>query len=385
MKKTLKKSLQIRFVLLSMAVLLLLQGAIVGFSIWHSYRDMVSKSDVLISQLQKNPSAGSRYFSVKVHPGKGSVRIDTVQNVSVTPAQAGEYAKAVIHNDADRGFIDGYRYHIYTNTEGIRILFLSRQSSLEMHRSTCKSLILFSLGGLAIMCVVLILLSGAVVAPIVENHNKQKQFITAAGHQLKTPLTVIRTDAQMLQEEIGNSQWLDGILAQTDRLTQMTNDLVSLSRSEEYSNSLVTEVFSLSDAINEISGFYEVIAKRNDVALHASTPEALSYRGNPEEIRQLVSILLDNATKYCTPGGQIALTTKKELRGISIQIENTASELENASDSMFTQRFFRGDNAAGKEGSGLGLTIAESIAHRHGGKLTVAAKKDSFCVYVMLH
>ena len=385
MKKSLKKSLQIRFVLLSMAVLLLLQGAIVGFSIWHSYQDMVSKSDVILFQLRKNPSASSRYFSVNVHPGKGSVRIDTVQNVSVTPAQAGEYAKAVIHSDEDKGFIDGYRYHIYTDTEGMRILFLSRQSSLEMHRSTCKSLILFSLGGLTIMCIVLVLLSGVVVTPIVENHNKQKQFITAAGHQLKTPLTVIRTDAQMLQEEIGNSEWIDGILTQTDRLTQMTNDLVTLSRSEEYSNSIITEDFSLSDMIDEISSFYEAIARRNNVALHASVPEELSYRGNPEEIRQLVSIFLDNATKYCTPGGQITLTVKKELWGVSLRVENTCPNMGERSGSMFTQRFFRGENAAGKEGSGLGLSIAESIVRHHGGKLTVTTGKDSFCVYVMLH
>lgn len=385
MKKSLKKSLQIRFVLLSMAVLLFLQGAIVGFSIWHSYQDMVSKSDVILSQLQKAPSANSRYFSVKVHPGKSAIRIETVQNVSVTPAQAGEYARSVLHAKKDKGFIDGYRYHIYTDTEGMRILFLSRQSSLEMHRSTCASLILFSFGGLAVMCIVLILLSGIAVAPIVENYTKQKQFVTAAGHQLKTPLAVIRTDAQLLQDEIGNSEWIDGILTQTDRLTKMTNDLVSLSRTEEYCNSLVAKDFSLSDTIHEISDFYKAFALRNDISLNISVPEKLPYRGNPEEIRQLISILLDNATKYCIPGGQITITAGKELRGVSLLVKNTARDIGKYSGNMFTQRFFRGDNAAGKEGSGLGLSIAESIVHRHNGKLTVTADNDAFGVYVMLH
>lgn len=384
MRMTLKKKLQIRFVLLSMAALLLLQGGIVSFSVWHSYQDMVSKSDVILSQLRQNPSANFRYFSVKVHPGKGSVRIDTIQNVSVTPAQAGEYAKAVLHTDTDKGFIDGYRYHLYNSQEGMRILFLSRHSSIEMHRSTAAGLIWISVCALAVMCVVLCFLSGLVVAPLVENHRKQKQFITAAGHQLKTPLTVIRTHGQLLQCEIGENEWLEGILAQTDLLTGMTNDLVTLAKAEEYDNPVKPELFSLANAVAEIADIYTAPAKRKNIRLECGIPEQLDYRGNEQELRQLLSILLDNACKYCPKGGQISLELSKELRGINLRISNTTQAL-NAAPSAVTQRFFRGENAAGKEGFGLGLSIAQAIVHRHKGKLRIEAMDDRFCVSVVLH
>lgn len=384
MKNPLKRKLQIRFILLSMAALLVLQTAIVTFSIWHSYRDMVSKSDVLISQLRQAPSANSRYFSVKVHPGKGAVRIDTLQNVSVTPAQAGEYARSVLHTQKERGFIDGYRYHVYTDAEGMQILFLSRQSSLEMHHSYSANLILFSVCGLAVMCIALIPLSGIVIAPIVDNHNKQKQFITSASHQLKTPLTVIRTQAQLLQEDTGQNEWITGILGQTDRLTKMTQDMVILSQAEECHNNSAAEVFSLADLAQELAELYTHLAKQKNIKLSTSIPDALNYKGDANEIQQLFSILLDNATKYCTPDGQIHLTVKKELRGVSIRITNTATELDTGSDNLYTQRFFRGENAAGKEGSGLGLSIAQTIAGRHKGKLTVTTGNNTFCVNLML-
>ena len=384
MKNPLKRKLQVRFVLLSMAALLVLQSAIVTFSIWHSYQDMVSKSDVLISQLRQAPSANSRYFSVKVHPVKGTIRIDTLQNVSLTPAQAGEYARSVLHTQKDKGFIDGYRYHVYAGAEGMQILFLSRQSSLEMHRSSAASLILFSVGGLAAMCVALILLSGIAIAPIVDNHNKQKQFITSASHQLKTPLTVIRTQAQLLQEDMGQSEWITGILAQTDRLTRMTQDMVTLSQAEEYRNDSAAEIFSISDLAHELAELYTHLATQKNVSLSTAIPDALNYKGDPKEIQQLFSILLDNAAKYCTPNGQIHLTVKKDLRGVGIRITNTATEVSTGQDNMYTQRFFRGENAAGKEGSGLGLSIAQTIAGRHKGKLTVTTGNNTFCVSVML-
>ena len=386
MKNPLKRKLQCRFVLLSMLALFLLLGTIVSFSIWHSYRDMIQKSDTLIAQLRETPSANSRYFSVKVHPGKGTVRVETIQNLSITPTQAGEYTKAVLHKQQDTGFVDGYRYQVYTQAEGgMRILFLSRQASMEMHRSYSASLLLFSGIGLLLMGVVLILLSGIVVSPIVDNYNKQKQFITSAGHQLKTPLTVIRTDAQLLEDEIGDNEWISGILAQTDHLTRMTNDLITLSQTEEFNDTDSTESFSLSDTVTEITDLYAPLIKSKDLTLNTSISKNIQYQGRQKELQQLLGILLDNAVKYCAPEGLIDIALKKELLGISIQVTNTAKNMDTYPNSAFTQRFFRGENAVGKEGSGLGLSIAQAIVSRHKGKLVINAGENTFCVNVMLH
>ena len=379
-----KRKLQLRFVLLALAGLVLLQSAIVGFSVWHNYQDMVAKSDTIIGQLRDNPSASFRYFTVKVHPGKGAIKIDTMQNVSVTPEQAGAYTKTALHAGEDRGFVDGYRYHIYTGDTGMRILFLSRHTSLEMYRSTTQGLIWISVGGIVLMAIILSLLSGVVVDPLVINQQKQKAFITAAGHQLKTPLTVIRTQTQLLQLEIGENQWLDGILAQTDQLTDMTEKLIALAKADEYDNAPVVREVLCSRLVTELTDIYMATATKRGFSVECDITDALTVKGSEEELRQLVAILLDNACKYCPEGGKITISLKKERRGCRLTVSNTAA-ISEANANQFTQRFFRGENAAGKEGFGLGLAIAEAITQRHKGKLTITTAADLFCVTVMLY
>lgn len=383
MKNTFKTKLRIRFVALTMAALCLLLSIIVSASIYNNYADMVAKSDLIISQLSNSPSAGVRYFSVNVHPGKGAVKPDAVQHISITPEQAAVYAKKVIDSGEDIGFIDGYRYRIYRSNAGIRIIFLSRSSSIEMLRTASANLIWVSLLSLLVVFILLSLLSGWVVDPLLENHRKQKQFITAASHELKTPLTVISTNAQLLQEEIGENPWIAGILQQTEHLSEMTCDLVTLAKAEEYEAPMCRDRFCLSAVLTEALGFYKGLAEKNNIHFSCQLPETLAYTGSEKEIKQLIGILLDNAFKYCPEGGDIQVIAKKELRGIRITLLNTTNSL--ADISSVTERFYRGENAANTRGFGLGLSIAQSIANHHNGKLSVRTESDDrFFVEVTL-
>lgn len=170
-----------------------------------------------------------------------------------------------------------------------------------------------------------------------------------------------------------------------DRVAGMTNDLVVLAKAEEFSSAITVENFSFSNMVNEIAEFYYAPVKSKGIRLNTVIPKNLNYRGSQKELEQLLCILLDNATKYCPQNGQIDLTVRKELRGVNIQIVNTAEDTGAYPNNIFTQRFFRGENAAGKEGSGLGLSIGQTIVDRHKGKLTVTTGEDTFCVCVMLH
>ena len=385
MKNPIKTKLRIRFVLLAMAALLLLQGMIVFVSIYHNYQDLVEKSDVILSQIRDNPTSSARYFSVKAHPGKGAVRVEVIQNLSVTQEQAAQYAKTALHANADKGFVADYRYHIYQNEDGIRLLFLSRASSLEMHRSVARNLIWVSAAGLGIMGILLSLVSGWVVQPLMENHRRQKAFITAASHQLKTPLSVISADAQLLRGEIGDNQWIDGILSQVEHLTGMTHDLVTLAKAEEYASPVVKEAFPLSDAVADILNAYAGLSENSAKSLHHQIQPGICYRGNENEIRHLLTTLLDNAFKYCPAGGRVCLCLDQEKQGIRLHLSNTATGIDGQDAASLTQRFSRGSNAAHTKGFGLGLSIAEAIAARHGGKLSVSLdKKDLFQVTVIL-
>lgn len=385
MKNTLKRRLRVHFVLLAMVSLLLVQSVIVGVSIYHNHQDLVNKSDMLISQIHNNPSGASRYFSVKIPAGNETIYPDAVQHISISADEAASLAQRALKKDQDEGFLDGYRYHIYRNDSGTKIYFLYRESSIEMCKAAAENMILINLFGLLAIGVLLIPVSGWVVKPLVDNHTRQKQFITAASHELKTPLTVISTNAQLLGSEIGQNDWLDGIEKQVARLTQMTHDLVDLSKAEEYDNPLLRKRFSFSEALRDVVETYEVLVKQNGIRMEYALAGEISYSGSKAEVQQLMGILLDNACKYCPNGGVIRIIAKQSFHAVKLSVSNTAESISKENTKMLTQRFHRGENATGKTGFGLGLSIAEAIVNRHNGQLTVSTTTENvFFVEVVL-
>lgn len=384
MNFTLKTKLRIRFVLLALLGIFVLLSTIVSISIYNNYRDMVDKSDMIISGLHHNPSNHIRYFSVKIPAGRDVTYPDVVQHVSVTADVADQYARRALDSGKDRDFLEGYRYGIYRNENGIRIYFLSRESSIEMCKAAAENLILVSVCGMLGVGLLLIPLSGWVVAPLLENHRKQKQFITAASHELKTPLTVISTNAQLLALEIGNNDWLDGIQKQVAHMTRMTHDLVSLSKAEEYDNPLVREQFAFSDTLDDVVKTYQVLVSQKNIQLTRTIQEAIMYSGSIAEVQQLVRILLDNACKYCPEGGSIQINAKRAFHGVQLSVTNTAEKLTDEDAQALPLRFYRGKNATEATGFGLGLAIADAIAKRHNGQLTVSAKQGEFHAEVVL-
>lgn len=386
MKNTLKTTLRIRFLLLTMASLLLVQVVIVGISIYHNHRDLLTKSDMLIYQLHQNPDGASRYFSVKIPAGKDTVYPDAVQHVSLTTEEVVSFAHRALAENNDKGFLDGYRYHVYRNEGGTRIYFLFRESAIETCKNAAKNMILVSLVAWVAIGALLIPVSAWVVKPLVDNHNKQKRFITAAAHELKTPLTVIGTSAQLLESEIGQSEWLQSIQKQVEHLTKMTNDLVTLSKSEEYDNPLLRESFSLSETLREVMETYAVIAEQNGIRIEYTKDQEIPYLGSKTEVQQLLGILLDNACKYCPAGGLIRVSTKHIHHGVKILVSNTAELSGGNRGKVPIGRFQRGENAVGKSGFGLGLSIAEAITGRHGGHITAfTTQTGEFLVEVTLH
>lgn len=377
MKHNVKKRLQIRFVLLSMAALLLLQGTIVFFSAYGNYRDMTKKADLIIEQIRGNPSVSVGYFSAAVHPGRSVIRIDRTQNLQISQENAVRLTKTVLGADKDRGYLEGYRYHLYRDDAGrIRVLFLSRTASIELYRNATVRLILFSVIGLSVMCVLLSLVSGLVVEPLVKNQRKQKEFITSAGHELKTPLAVMLADVQLLQSEVGDSPWIEDIETQIRRLSDMTESLVTLARAEEMRDSFARTPFSLSELAHEVILSYEALVKSGSKAFTCHIEEDVSYEGDEPSVRRLLTNLLDNAFKYCPDGGEIAVSLRKRWGHVYLSIINSAENVDAEQLSSYSDRFFRGKTAGKTRGFGLGLSIARAVAENHNGTLDISAPDD---------
>ena len=186
-------------------------------------------------------------------------------------------------------------------------------------------MVLAAAGLLAVLALLLVL-SSRIVRPVAESYEKQKRFITDAGHELKTPMTIISADADLAEMECGENQWLSDIRRQAQRLTGLTNDLIYLSRMEEEQPRLPCIEFPVSDVVEEMGQSFLAVAKSQDKTLDIRVQPMLSWAGDEKAIRQLVSILLDNALKYSPAGGQLALRLEKQGRGLLLSVSNTVDK-----------------------------------------------------------
>ena len=376
MKNKLKRRLQVRFVLLSVLALIVLQTAIVTFSICRSYRQMTLRADTIIKSLETAAETDdARYFRTTFDIESKTFDFDLEHTSLVTRPLATELAKKVIVDKNEKGYIEGYRYLVRREAGIIKITFLSRTVATESFRSNAGSLILISLSGIAVMAVLLTAVSGAVVTPLIRNRQKQKEFITSASHGLKTPLTVINADAQLLESEIGENEWLTDIMKQTAEMTELTHRLVYLARAEEQDEKMKKIIFPISDVAEDVASSFRSVAENTGKRFDVSIDGGISYCGDEKAIRELLTVLLDNAFKYSPAGGSVRLTLSTEGHGVKISTENDAVGISEENIGKLSGRFYRADTSDKIKGFGIGLSIAKAVAENHKGKLSFELTK----------
>lgn len=376
MKNKLKRRLQVRFVLLSVLALIVLQTAIVTFSICRNYRQMTLRADAIIKSLETSSEVeDARYFKATFDLETRSFDFDLEHTSLVTRPLATDLAQKVIADKNEKGYIEGYRYLVRREAGIIKITFLSRIVATESFRSNAGSLILISLSGIAVMAVLLTAISGAVVTPLVRNRQKQKEFITSASHGLKTPLTVINADAQLLESEIGENEWLTDIMKQTSEMTELTHRLVYLARAEEQDEKMKKIIFPISDVAEDVASSFRSVAENTGKRFDVSIDGGISYCGDEKAIRELLTVLLDNAFKYSPAGGSVRLTLSAEGHGVKISTENDAVGISEENIGKLSGRFYRADTSDKIKGFGIGLSIAKAVAENHKGKLSFELTK----------
>lgn len=314
----------------------------------------------------------SRFFSVLLGEDGQVLQTDTGQIAAVDEEEAAVYAQNVFLSGSSSGFWGNYRYLLCENEQGSLIIFLDCGRSLSSFRMTLLASVLLALLGLLAVLVLLLILSKRIVRPMAESYEKQKQFITDAGHELKTPMTIISADADLAEMECGENQWISDIRRQAQRLTDLTNDLIYLSRMEEEQPKLQLIDFPLSDVAEEMAQSFQALAKSQEKEFSLHIQPMLSFHGDEKAIRQLLSILLDNALKYSPAGGHLELGLEKQGRAIVLTVSNTSAQpVEQDKISHLFDRFYRTDQSRNSQtgGYGLGLSIARSIVLAHKGKI----------------
>ncbi|MDT0126098.1 HAMP domain-containing sensor histidine kinase [Paenibacillus sp. RRE4] len=214
------------------------------------------------------------------------------------------------------------------------------------------------------------------IAPLREAFEKQKQFIADASHELKTPLAIINTNTDVLlanQEETIGSQakWLHYIKSETERMSGLTNDLLYLTQMEDSRSTLIHTRFNMSEAVESIVLPMEAVIFEKNITLDYSIAPDLMVHGNPEQIKQVVLILLDNAVKYSGPTGAVNITLQKQNHDVMLTISNTGEGIAPEHLDRIFDRFYRTDASRARKhgGHGLGLAIAKSIVEQHKGEI----------------
>ena len=329
----------------------------------------------------------SRFFSVLLNEKGQVLQSDTGQIAAVDDQRAGEMAQAIWSSGSASGFQGDYRYIRAAEAEGTRFIFVDCGRSLSNFRTTLIASVLVALAGLLAVFLLLLILSKRIVRPVAESYEKQRRFITDAGHELKTPLTIIGADLDLVEPELEGNEWLQDIRCQVRRLTGLTQDLIFLSRMEEETPPIQPIEFPLSDLTEEMAQSFQGLAKAQGKRLTLSIPPMLSYTGDEKAIRQLLSILLDNALKYTPEEGKVEIALKKEGRMIRLSVSNTiAHPMERETLGRLFDRFYRGDQSRSSQtGSyGLGLSSAKGIVLAHRGKIRAESSGASLSVIVSL-
>jgi len=317
----------------------------------------------------------TRFFTVWLGEDGSIVNVNMDSIFSISEAQTEEYVEEALEKDCEKGWLSDYRFRVFWPEGGKAIVFVNGEMNRMMsNRFLLSTFLIFAGSGIAIL-ILIVLISKRAVYPAAESYEKQKQFITDASHELKTPLTLILSDLDIIEAEMGENEWLDDMRCEGQRMKRLINHLVILSRMDEDQSNLTILPFDLSGALMDTVSEFRGAAARRQILLKADIEPSIEYKGDEAMLRRLLAILLDNAVKYCDSGGGIQVAVRGRRHPV-ITVENTFEKVDSLELERLFDRFYRADKARTFDGSfGIGLSIAKAIARNHHGDIW-AYKKE---------
>ena len=361
------KTAQRRFILITLSILFVVFATIFGV-IWKINSDNFSREvDFSLSDLQKeyNETGNIRTFK-KVAVIKTNEY--NVQNSDGEENFSEETISAIIDvaKKAQAEIIDniGDVYYTVKLSNTFKTVYIAdMQMESERYHSVINKTLLLLTTALVALGIIVWALSGKVFEPIKRILLKQKQFISDASHELKTPVSIISANTDVIRTE-ENKAYTDSIKNQVERLKFLVNDLLTLARLDEGNVKVIKETFNLSDEVVNSALPFDAVAFEKGKILTLDVEKDIIYDGAKDGVKQILNILLDNAVKYAKDGGEIKVSLKKTGARVVLSVYNDGSLIPDAESNKIFERFYRGDASRSREsgGNGLGLAIAKSIA-----------------------
>lgn len=319
----------------------------------------------------------TRFFTVRFDAKGEAVSVFTDNIASVGEEDALRYARDILQSGKHHGYYKAYRFAKETRGDSTVVIFLNTGREQQSMLSLLILTLIVSFVSLLIVFLLVALFSRRAIRPIANNIRQQKQFITDASHELKTPLTSISTSLDVITAEHGEDEWTENIRTQTDRMSKLVSELVMLSRLDEETPLPEKEHFSLSQTAWEVFEVYRPQAGAAGKKFEARIEDGVMLFGDQAAIRQMFSVLLDNAIRYSDENGEIRLSVFKKRGRAQAEVFNTCHYEKIPDTDRLFDRFYRPDDSRSTKtgGNGIGLSIARAVAEAHGG--TIAAECPS--------
>ena len=294
-----------------------------------------------------------------------------------------DYSSKIISNKKDSGIIGKYIYKVRKNrNNSYEITFIENETAISHIK------IVFILSFVAGCIIIVAIYFGAkklseiIVKPVEETFEKQKQFISDASHELKTPLAVIEANSDVLESNVGENKWIGYIQKEIDSMNKLINELLLLTKIENVDNTREYEKFDLSKEIEIITSTFEGMAYERQIKIDTNIEENIIFNGNKEDIKHILSTLIDNAIKHTEEKNDIKIELKKEKGKIILQVKNKGEEIPKEEREKIFERFYRVDKSRNRNEKryGLGLAIAKATVEKYRGQIEVLYE-DKYTIF----
>ena len=400
------RKLQKRFIMIAMSAAIIVTGIIYGIITLENYYIMNRQLDGLLNLISENGGKipeykprndelseyiteetqfSTRYFIIRTNNNGDIIETDMEYIAAVGQEDTQKILEEILEDDKQTGYYNNYKYKITQEETGKFIVFLDCSMQLNNFKSTTEKSIIIIAIGIFIVFLFVSILSKRVLSPIIKNIEKQKQFVTDAGHELKTPVAVIMANADVLEmTSKENNELVRSIKNQAKRLDSLIKSLLSLANIEERRIEVNYIEFSITDMIKEEITEFKALAQNKEIIY--DTNQNIIMKADSNSIKQLITILLDNAIKYTPDNGKIKIKTEKQGKNVKIQFANTCENVKAINTNKIFDRFYREDKSRSKtkEGYVIGLSIAKSIVELHKGKISAEINKENMICFTVI-
>ena len=325
----------------------------------------------------------STFYSVAYSKDGEVLEVNRGENDIMTEEALLETASSILDTGKQSGKVGSMTYLV--DERGGYTLVAMIDGTINDNNQTMLFYRMLMIGSaaLTVLVVISVFIANKIVKPLEENDKRQKRFVSDAGHELKTPIAVISANSELLKRQIGQNEWLDNIDYENERMSDLVKQLLSLSRAEN--GCVPKETLDFSKLVGGEVLPFETLAYEKGKRIETDIEPDIYTEGNPNQLRQLVSILLDNALSHGTTD-DIGLSLRKEKHHASLTVSNGAEAMSAGQPERLFERFYRSDEARGEEGShyGLGLSIAKAVVEAHGGQIRAEYKNGKAVFTVTL-